>query len=306
MHLFRGIVLSLASSCLFASLYYYPTLLAPLGGMEIFGWRMVLTLPCVTLFMLISKEWSQVVQLARRLKQNPGLMIGLLCSSTLLATQQWLFMWAPLNGRGLEVSLGYFLLPLTMLLVGRWLYHERLSLLQKAAGWSACIGVVHELYRVGGLSWATLLAALGFPAYFVLRRWLNTSHLGGLWFDMLLTLPFTLWVISGAQTRNQLTQHPRLYLLLIGLAMISALAFMFYISASRLLPLSLFGLLEYVEPVLMLQVALILGEKISTSAWLTYIPIWLAVMILILDGIRHVLRNRQRLQQCSATTSAPH
>ncbi|MEG1041324.1 MAG: EamA family transporter RarD, partial [Pseudomonas sp.] len=64
--------------------------------------------------------------------------------------------------------------------------------------------------------------------------------------------------------------------------------------ASRLLPFSLFGLLSYVEPVLLLGVALLLGESIKAGEWLTYLPIWLAVLVLILEGIKHLLRHQRR------------
>jgi chloramphenicol-sensitive protein RarD len=33
---------------------------------------------------------------------------------TMLGVQQWLFMWAPLHGNLLDVSLGYFILPIIM------------------------------------------------------------------------------------------------------------------------------------------------------------------------------------------------
>ncbi|WP_137009971.1 EamA family transporter RarD [Aquitalea aquatilis] len=289
-HPYRGVALSVTSSCLFAGLYYYATLLSPLTGVQIFGWRMLLTLPCVTLFMLLSREWKHVQHLLTRLKQKPVLFLGLLCSSALLGTQQWLFMWAPLNGRGLQVSLGYFLLPLCMLLSGRLFYKEQLSRLQKLASLFAACGVGHALYRAGGFSWEALLVALGFPAYFMLRRRLSTEHLGGLWFDMLLTLPFASWVVWGQQASSHpFAQHPSLYPLVVLLALISATAFMAYITASRLLPLGLFGLLGYVEPVLMLLVALVLGEHIQPEEWLTYLPIWSAVVLMVIEGGHHVL-----------------
>lgn len=71
--MYKGIALSIASSCMFAGLYYYATLLSPLNGEEIFGWRMLLTLPCVTLFMLIGREWKLVVTLITRIRHTPGL-----------------------------------------------------------------------------------------------------------------------------------------------------------------------------------------------------------------------------------------
>jgi chloramphenicol-sensitive protein RarD len=131
-----------------------------------------------------------------------------------------------------------------------------------------------------------------FPVYFMLRRRLSTEHLGGLWFDMLLTLPFASWVLLGQYTGSQaFVQRPMLYLLVIMLALISATAFMAYITASHLLPMGLFGLLGYVEPVLMLLVALILGEHIQSGEWLTYLPIWAAVALLIAEGGHHVCRR---------------
>ena len=58
--------------------------------------------------------------------------------------------------------------------------------------------------------------------------------------------------------------------------------------ASQTLSLSLFGLLGYVEPVLLVVVALLLGETIDGAQWLTYIPIWIAVLLLIVEGVKNV------------------
>ena len=59
----KGIVSSVMASCLFAVMYFYTSLLKPLDGEEIFGWRTLLTLPCLTLFMLVSKDWKRVGEL---------------------------------------------------------------------------------------------------------------------------------------------------------------------------------------------------------------------------------------------------
>jgi chloramphenicol-sensitive protein RarD len=290
----KGIALSVSASVLFAVMYYYTSLLTPLSGVEIFGWRMLLTVPCMTVFMVLSGEWKRVVEIVRRVSANRKLMAGLVASSALLGVQLWLFMWAPLNGYSLDVSLGYFLLPLTMVLTGRIAYGERLSYLQKVAVVFACLGVINEVYQVGGFSWATLLVCIGYPAYFVLRKRLAADNLGGLWLDMALTLPVAFWFVhSGAQGFGVFEQHPWLSLLIPMLGVISASALVVYIIASRLLPFSLFGLLSYVEPVLLLGVALLLGESIKKGEWLTYIPIWMAVLVLVFEGFKHLMRQRR-------------
>lgn len=127
----KGIVSSVMASCLFAVMYFYTSLLKPLDGEEIFGWRTLLTLPCLTLFMLVSKDWKRVGELLARVKRTPVLLLGMVGTSWLMGVQLWLFLWAPLHGRSLEVSMGYFLLPLAMVLTGRLVYGERLSRLQR-------------------------------------------------------------------------------------------------------------------------------------------------------------------------------
>jgi len=285
----KGIVLSVLASILFGVMYFYTSLMKPLSGEEIYGWRMLLTVPCVTVFLLSSGEWALVRTLIGRVSRTPTLALAMVLSSALLGVQLWLFMWAPLHGRSLEVSLGYFLLPLTMILTGRVVYGEHLSRLQKVAAACAVVGVGKKLLRLGSFSWETLLVALGYPLYFVLRRRIGTDNLGGLWFDMALMLPAAIWFITTGNP-GVVNELPRLYLLIPVLGLISASALVSYILASRLLPFSLFGLLSYVEPVLLVGVALLLGESISRDEWMTYLPIWLAVLVLIYEGFRHLRR----------------
>lgn len=171
--------------------------------------------------------------------------------------------------------MGYFLLPLAMVLTGRLVYGERLSRLQKVAVACAALGVGHELYQHGSFAWETLVVTIGYPIYFVLRKRCRTEHLGGLWCDMCLLLPWALYfVIQGPLSPADLQAHPGLYALIPILGAISASALIAYVLASRLLPFSLFGLLSYVEPVLLVGVALLLGETIGPDQWLTYLPIW--------------------------------
>lgn len=291
----KGILSSVMASCLFAVMYFYTSLLTPLDGEEIFGWRTLLTLPCLTLFMLVSKDWKRVGELLARVKHAPLLLLGMVGTSWLMGVQLWLFLWAPLHGRSLEVSMGYFLLPLAMVLTGRLVYGERLSRLQKVAVACAALGVGHELYQHGSFAWETLVVTIGYPIYFVLRRRCRTDHLGGLWCDMCLLLPWALYfVIQGPLSAADLQAHPGLYALIPILGAISASALIAYVLASRLLPFSLFGLLSYVEPVLLVGVALLLGETIGSDQWLTYLPIWAAVLVLVIEGFKHLLRQRRR------------
>ena len=283
----QGIALAIASSSLFAVLYYYSTVLPPVTGTQIFAWRVLLAVPFLAVLISRGRAWGEVARCAQRARTQWRYGGALLVSAALLGVQLWLFTWAPLHRKALDVSLGYFLMPLVMVLVGRCFYGERLSRAQWLAVAAAAVGVVHEVLRLGTFSWATALVMFGYPPYFMLRRKIRLGSLAGLWSDMLLLTPAALFVIATQQPSlwAQLVAAPRLLVLIPLLGVLSSVALTCYLSASRMLPLALFGLLGYVEPVLLFWVAfLLLGEPVAASAWLTYIPIWAAVLLLAGEG----------------------
>ena len=292
----QGVIASILASVLFGAIYYLSPFLAPLNGEQIFGWRVLCMLPFTTALLVWRGEWPQVRALARRVRNQPVLALVLLASSAMVGVQLWLFMWAPLHGRALPVSLGYFLLPLVMVLVGRVFYGEQLSPAHKLATLLAALGVGFELLRAGGVSWETWLVSLGYPVYFALRRTLRTDHLAGHWLDMVLIAPAAAWfIVAHEPSALQLVVgHPKLWALVPALGVISAVALALYMAAHRLLPLGIFGLLTYVEPVLLVMVALLLGENVARAQWPTYGLVFAAVAVLVLDGTMRMRRERRK------------
>ncbi len=291
----RGVLASVVASAIFASLYYYATLMTPLTGEEIYGWRMMFTAPGVTVLLLASREWGQVRKTLRRLADQPALLLVYVANAAMLGAQMWIFTWAPLHGRAMEVTLGYFLMPLMLVVVGRVLYGDRLSRWQQVATALALIGVVNELVQVGGMAWPTVFVALGYPAYFVCRRHFRVDRHGDSWLEMHLMVPAALWfLLAGPTGIADTLSDGRLLAVIPGLGLLSAMAFSLYFFAMRTLNFSLFGLLGYVEPVLLVFVALMLGERLSLVELGTYVPIWMAVGVLVVEGVVRLRRMRAR------------
>lgn len=285
----KGVIVSLSASCLFGLMYYYATMLTPLNGMEIFGWRVLSTLPFLTVFMRRAGFWRHVADIFERAKGSKPFGAFLVLSSALIGVQFWLFLWAPVNGMALAVSLGYLLMPLVMVVFGRVLFQDQLLPYQKIAVVFAVLGVGNQVWQVGSLSWAVVLVAVGFPVYFSLRRRMGTDNLGGLWFDMVFMVPAALFAIhTGESGFSVIFDVPRMLAMVALLGVMSATSVGCYIMASRYLSLSLFGLLSYVEPVLLVVVSLILGERIADGEVLTYVGVGLAVATLAFGGMRGV------------------
>ncbi|EZQ11683.1 EamA family transporter RarD [Acinetobacter sp. Ver3] len=290
----KGIALSVMASVTFGVLYFYTYFLRPLDSEQTFAWRMLATLPFLTLFMWWSGDLKYVREIYNKICKQPSILIWLLISSFLCTTQLWLFLWGPINGRGLEVSLGYFLLPLVMVLFGCVLYKEKLSKWQIAAVFFAILGVSHEIWRIGTVAWETMYVAVAYPIYFFLRRKFGTDHLGGFWWDLLLVIPVAIFLaFFYSNTLPLIIEFKYLILAVLGLGCLSALGLGSYILASRYLPFVIFGLLSYLEPILLAGASIAMGERVEAGEWLTYIPIWFAVLLLILEGAIYLYRQRR-------------
>ncbi|MFJ3316330.1 EamA family transporter RarD [Herbaspirillum huttiense] len=287
----RGIGLSVLASSLFAFLSGYTRLLAPLDGTDIFAWRILITLLCVLGLLAWRGELPRLRAAMAELLASPGRIALLVLMAALLALQQWLFLWGSVNGRALEVSLGYFMLPLSMVLVGRFHYGEKMDLLQRLAVLCACVGVAHELWMTRAFSWPTLAVALGYPPYFMLRRRIRLDSMLIFAVElMVLALPSLLALVLSPATGPTL-RTPAMWLLLPGLGILSMIALTSYLRAGKLLPMGLFGILGYVEPVLLVLVAMaVLGESLQLAQLGTYVPIWLSVLLTALHSVKLMRR----------------
>lgn len=288
----RGIGLSVFASALFAFLSGYTRLLAPLDGLDIFAWRILCTTIAVLALIGWRRHGGQLLAACAEIVGNRRKLLALVAMAAMLGIQQWLFLWAPVNGRALEVSLGYFLLPLAMVLVGRFYYGERLDTVQRLAVLCAFVGVAHELWMTRAFSWPTLLVALGYPPYFVLRRRLRMDSLMIFAIELLMLVPVAAAALAWNGSFTATVQTPAMYLLLPVLGVVSMVALACYLRSGKLLPMGLFGILGYVEPVLLVLVAMaVLGESLRVEQLGTYVPIWLAVALTALHSVR-LMRRR--------------
>lgn len=289
----KGVTFSLASSVFFGVLYYVMPYMAPLTGEAVWALRILFGVPTLTIIVIAMKEWGALESAIAMVKRTPVRIIGMLATAVLLGAQIWVYMWAPLNGRALQVALGYFLFPLVMIVVGRLLYNERLTRLQLAATLIAAVGVGSELIRVGQISWEALLVSLGYPLYFVIRKALGLNNIIGMWYDMLLLTPLaTVVIFTSVQNGPSLqgATHLAWFVPVVGVS--SAVAILLFVLAGKYLSMSVFGLLSYVEPALLMLAALLIGESIAPGEFPLYIAIWTAIGLVVLDGVRQMRRAR--------------
>lgn len=282
----RGVAASVVASALFAVLFLLPAYVPELSSNEIFAWRAVVALPLLSVLFVFT-GWGQIRAVSARLRRRPWLGLILLVQAALLAVQMWMFGWAPQTGHGLDLALGYLLLPLVLVVIGVLLHREKLSPLRIAAVTAAAAGVIAAFFLAGGAgSIATVLVAVGYPLYFTLRRRFALDGLGSVWHELaILFVAGVVWMFVSPPDAVRVGP-PDLWVALV-MGVVSATALVLYLVANRMLSFALFGLLSYLEPVLLVFVSvLLLGEALKVTDLAVYGPIALALVLLAVDSFR--------------------
>lgn len=293
--LMMGAALAVLSNLLFGVLYAYSSFLAPLSGTQVFVWRMLAMWAVLISYLLISGRLGTHIDKLRALRSLKQ-WTWLLLPTPIFLSQFWLFMWAPVNGQGVQTAMGYFLFPLMMVVFGCLLFGEKLSRLQWLAVAFAAVGVGSEIVRTQSISWATLWVCGTYPVYYIMRRLQGIGAVTGLLVDLTISAPFALaYLFFLAPSSLALVGSSGVFMMmLVGLGVLSVLAMKTNIDASQMLPVNVYGMMSYLEPALLFVLAVtVLGNPFESAMIYSYGLIWLGIACLIAHGVRQ-MRHAQK------------
>lgn len=251
---------------------------------EILAYRIVGSLFFVAFLMIVLKKWEWLKELSFKQFSYYGL-------TSIFISINWLvYIWAVNNNQVVEASLGYYINPLTNVLLGTIFLHEKLRKQQKIAILIALIGVAFLTYKYGKLPWVSLVLALSFAMYGLLKK---KSKLGGIEsFSLetfILSFPafsfILMLMLRGDSSMGKFNLETDLLLLGAGIA--TGLPLVLYNIAAKKLTLTTLGMLQYVSPTFQLIIGLLVfKEAFPMDKLLGFIIIWIALIIYTAELIK--------------------
>ena len=164
---------------------FYFKAISAVSPLEIVSHRIIWsTVILAGLLLIINRKFFKdaLLQLRRH-----GWILAL--AATLLSINWLTYIYAVLNDRILEASLGYFINPLVNVALAALLLKEKLSRIQMIAVCLAAIGVCQEIFRYGQIPTLALIMAGTFGIYGLIRKKVNIGGSEGLLIETLLLLP---------------------------------------------------------------------------------------------------------------------
>ena len=265
--------------------------LANINSLELIAHRHLASLVFVLAVMAFGTGWSGLIT---ALKSRQALTWH--GASGLLLTGNWLvFIWGVNHGHVLEASLGYFLVPLVNVGLGKVVLHEHLRRAQWLAIGFAAIGVTLLVIRVGRPPWIALALAATFGAYALLRKKSPLGPLVGLGLETLLLAPaalgFVIWQqLSGAGALGRVSSLQHGLLLCAGV--ITAVPLLLFAYGARRIRFITLGLLQYIAPTVQFGLGVwVYSEPFTRPQAYAFGVIWIGLLIYTFDN----LWNQQRV-----------
>lgn len=292
----HGLGLAFAAYGLWGLLPLYWLTLRPATPLEIMAHRVVWSVVFVAVLVLVLRRTAWL----RTLRRRPRAAAGLAVAAVLIGVNWYTYIYGVNSGHVVETSLGYFVNPLVAVLLGVLVLRERLRPTQWAAVGLGTVAVVVLTVDYGALPWISLVLAVSFGLYGLVKKVVAAPPLEGLGVESAVLAVPALAYLATLETGGQAafghtgTGHG---LLLAGAGIVTAVPLLFFAGAANRVPLSTIAMVQYLAPTLQFLIGvLLLGEPMPAARWVGFGLVWLALAVFTADALRHVRRTRRAVR----------
>jgi chloramphenicol-sensitive protein RarD len=289
----QGVAYGVAAYTMWGCFPLFFALFEGVPAYEVLIHRIIWSCVFLALVITLMRRWQPV----RDALARPGRLGRVLGCALLIALNWGVYIYAMETRHVLQASLGYFLTPLVNVALGMLILRERMAVFQGVAVALAAAAILLQLVMLGTMPWISLVLALSFGTYGLLRKQILLDGLSGLFVETLLLLPVALLVLLGMVELglSQFSGEVRTTLLLIASGVVTALPLLAFAGAARRLRLATVGFLMYINPSMQFVIALLVfNEAITPIQVASFALIWLALVLYSWSTWRTLQADRRR------------
>ena len=280
-----GVAYGVSAYVIWGSLPIYWRWLDRASAYEIMANRGIWSLVVCLFFLAFQKQLRSTFKLIKNVKT-----FFILLTSSFLLTLNWaIYIWAVSVDRVVEASLGYYMTPLVVVCFGVLVLKEKLRFAQKLSLSFAGVGVSILTIAFGQLPLVAFGLALSWGTYSLIKKRLDAGSLETLSIEMIFALIPSATYMFYLMSKNEAQYGSELWfsLILMTSGLVTVIPLLMFNSAATSLPLTITGLLGYINPTIMFLVGFIVfHEPLTFSKIFGFIFIWTALILLGIDMYR--------------------
>ena len=253
-----------------------------LGGIDSFyilSLRIVWSLIFCGLILASKGEIHKIKEALSDKKERNMLLI-----SSIMVTINWgVYIFAVMSGKVLESSIAYFINPIFAVVLGFFIYKEKLTKLQWLSVLIAFIGVMIPIVVYGTIPYFALAIAVSFAFYGVAKKRVKADSVTSVFMETLYMAPIALAFILFKEFTGTgyLTNVSTYQLILFPIAgVVTSVPLLLFAKGMKNTSLTLSGILMYINPTLQMLVGVLLYNETFTNTNLVMFMFVLAAVII--------------------------
>ncbi|WP_099159312.1 EamA family transporter RarD [Virgibacillus ndiopensis] len=290
-----GIIYTAGAYLLWGFLPIYWKLVQQVSAGEILAHRIVWSFLFMIGVILCVRKWSEFIKECKIIMQDKKKLIGITLASIVISINWLTYIWAVNSDHVIQASLGYYINPLVSILLGIIVLKERLTRSQLLSFLIAGVGVINLAVSYGVFPWVSILLALSFGFYGLLKKMVDIGAMFGLAIETMIVTPIAFIYLLAISDNVGFTSGDLFNstnLLLIGAGIATAVPLLMFATGAKQIPLSMVGFLQYIAPTIMLILGVFLyHETFSRAHLISFSLIWIALIIYMGSAQRRPIRK---------------
>ena len=280
-----GLIYGFSSYTLWGLFPLYWPLLKPATPLEMVSHRAVWSL----VFCIIALAIGRQLKSTFAMMLLPGVLWKFILAAAFISVNWITYIWAVNHEQIVEASLGYYMQPILLVLMGILAFGEAMRKIQWISFIVAIVGVIILTIDYGRPPWISFALAFSWSSYSFVKKKINLGSLQGLAIETLISSLFygsyLIWI--GQKGEGQFGHGVGLTALLIGAGLVTAIPLLLFNGATLRIPFTTIGLLQYLTPTIQFMLAVFLRhEPMPSARWLGFVFIWTALIVLGYDLIK--------------------
>jgi len=255
-----------------------------IGFIEVVIHRCVWTAATLLITTFFFSKWNIFFSII----SNKKYLIGLFFSGLLIFINWAVWIYAVATDRIIDASFGYFIMPILSVFLGYIFFKEKLNSKRIFSILLVLLSMIFLLiFSLKSIPWVGIIVAISWAFYNLIRKKINVDTDVGLLIESLFILPFALISFyfvykNGFNDFSSNNIGLSLFILLAG--PMTVIPLFLYVRGVELSGLGPAGMIFYITPSLQFLLGYFYyGEPFSTMKLVSFILIWIAVIIYLKD-----------------------
>ena len=273
-------------------------MLSAVDSLYVLAGRVVWSAAFLLVLLAVRHQLGAVAEACRDRAQ----LVRMILCGVLICVNWGAYIWAVNGGHALDASLAYYMNPILAVLLGTAVFREKLSALQWLSVAVTFTGIAVTVVGHGQFPWMALVIGGSFAVYGAVKKGVRAQADISVMVETLTLVPFALVYLLWAEARGAgavgiLSGWQWGLLPLSGVA--TTVPLLLFSRGIRTTPMSLSGILMYVNPTLQFLVSVaVFHEEFTATYGVLFGFVWSGLALYLAAGVLRRRRERKENTEC--------